>query len=162
MPCQYPKLQFVVGLFTKPGFSTPGLPVTPAGSNQDELFVAHNDDLLRNQIRAWLVSGPRAPDFFLPLEALVSAGRSEMQSEGVTGQTDGNAVIGRHIYRQRSRRSNPLHRDVLRGQRYLMVLGFLNNRVRSTPGPSCADSLPPSMPPSASRPERNSCSVPVE
>lgn len=93
-------------------------------------FFANNDDLLRNQIRAWLVSGPRAPNFFLPLEALVSAGWIEVQSEGVTGQTDGNAIIRGHIYRQRSRRSNPLHRDILGRQRNLMVVRPLNNGVR--------------------------------
>ena len=93
-------------------------------------FFANNDDLLRNQIRAWLVSGPRAPNFFLPLEALVSAGWTEVQSEGVTGQTDGNAIIRGYIYRRRSRRSNPQHRDILGRQRNLMLLRLLNNGVR--------------------------------
>ena len=93
-------------------------------------FFANNDDLLRNQIRARLVSGPRGPNFFLPLEALVSAGWIEVQSEGVTGQTDGNAIIRGHIYRQRSRCSNPLHRDILGRQRNLMLVRLLNNGVR--------------------------------
>ena len=52
-----------------------------------------------------------------------------MQTEGITGQTDGNAVIGRHIYRRRPRRSDALHRNVFRGQGYLMLLGFFNDGV---------------------------------
>jgi len=52
-----------------------------------------------------------------------------MKIEGVTRQTDGNAVVGRDKHRRQSRRSDPLHRYVLGCQRDLMFLGFLNYRV---------------------------------
>src|SRR5580658_2904426 len=61
------------------------------------------------------------------LEALVPARRSEMQSEGIPWQSDRNAVVHRYIDGKRSRRSDPLHRHVLRGQRNLMLLRLLDH-----------------------------------
>ena len=43
------------------------------------------------------------------------------------GKVDRHAILRRHIHRRRSRRSDPLDRHALRGQRDLMILRLLNN-----------------------------------
>src|ERR1700686_261117 len=63
------------------------------------------------------------------LEALVSTRRSEMQTKGITGQTDRNAIIRSHVHCVQSRRPDMLNRNVLWGEHNLVFLPFSNDGV---------------------------------
>lgn len=65
----------------------------------------------------------------LILEALVSAGRSEMHGEGVAGKTYGDGIVSGDVNGRRARRADALNRYLFRSQHDIVLVRLTDHGI---------------------------------